>query len=190
MVDHQACYHGHTSCVQTLVAAGADLNKHNKFGATPLNMASAGGHLDTVRLLLGSGCSVEDSVPGQYKMCPTPSMTAALHAHHTVLKQLVEAGAKPDKVRGDCSICHLILTFQISQPSRWTPLMLSSVGGSKQSAQILVEHGADPQKLNLVNATALEIAIATGHSEVSQPMREDYFHVLTNERRAFSNIDQ
>ena len=85
------------------MAAGADLNKHNKFGATPLNMASAGGHLDTVRLLLGSGCSVEDSVPGQYKMCPTPSMTAALHAHHTVLKQLVEAGAKPDKVRGDCT---------------------------------------------------------------------------------------
>ena len=68
--------------------------------------------------------------------------------------------------------------------------MLSSVGGSKHSAQILVEHGADPQKLNLLNATALEIAIATGHSEVSQPMREDYFHVLTNERRAFSNTDQ
>lgn len=45
--------------------------------------------------------------------------------------------------------------------------MLASVGGSKQSTQILVEHGADPQKLNLVNATALEIAIATGNTEVS-----------------------
>ena len=44
--------------------------------------------------------------------------------------------------------------------------MLASVGGSKQSSQVLVEHGADPQKLNLVNATALEIAIATGNTEV------------------------
>ena len=54
----------------------------------------------------------------------------------------------------------------MSQPSKWSPLMLAAVGGSKSSAQTLLEYGADPQKLNLVNATALEIAIASGHHEV------------------------
>ena len=44
--------------------------------------------------------------------------------------------------------------------------MLAAVEGSKASAQTLLEYGADPQKLNLVNATALEIAIASGHHDV------------------------
>ena len=54
----------------------------------------------------------------------------------------------------------------MSMPSRWTPLMLAAAGGSKASAQILLEHGADPEKLNLLSATALEIAVVSGHNEV------------------------
>ena len=44
--------------------------------------------------------------------------------------------------------------------------MLAAAGGSKAAAQILLENGADPEKLNLLNATAHEIAIASGHNEV------------------------
>ena len=44
--------------------------------------------------------------------------------------------------------------------------MLSAAGGSQAAAQALLEAGADPERLNLVSATALEIAAASGHSEV------------------------
>ena len=44
--------------------------------------------------------------------------------------------------------------------------MLSAAAGSQAAAQSLLEAGADPERLNLVAATALEIATASGHSEV------------------------
>ena len=96
---HQASYHGHNNVTQALVSAGAEVNKRNKYGATPLNMAAAGGHLATVRLLMTSGCAPEAAAPAQYKVCPTPTMTAALHGQDGVLKALLEAGAKSDKVQ-------------------------------------------------------------------------------------------
>ena len=40
----------------------------------------------------------------------------------------------------------------MSQPSRWTPLMLAAVEGSKQCAVTLLDHGADPKRLNLVTS--------------------------------------
>ena len=99
---HQAAYHGHTPVVEALLEAEAgksENSKRNKFGATALNMACAGGHLAVVKLLLKSGHPVEDLAPAQHKVCPGPSMTAALHSHDTVLRHLAETGAKLDKVR-------------------------------------------------------------------------------------------
>lgn len=50
--------------------------------------------------------------------------------------------------------------------------MLAAVEGSKQCAVTLLDHGADPNKLNLVNATALEIAIAAGKAELKTLLSE------------------
>ena len=50
--------------------------------------------------------------------------------------------------------------------------MLAAVEGSKQCAVTLLDHGADPNKLNLVNATALEIAIAAGKTELKTLLSE------------------
>ena len=95
---HQASFHGHNNVTQALVSAGAEVNKRNKYGATPLNMAAAGGHLATTRLLMTSGSVPEAAPSSQYKVCPTPTMTAALHGHDGILHALLEAGAKSDKV--------------------------------------------------------------------------------------------
>ena len=94
----QAAHHGHAAVVQLLLGAGdAEVAAaRNKYGGTALHMAAAGGHLATVRLLLGAGCPVEEA--GQSKVCPPPAMTAALHGHDAVLGELVDSGAKPDKV--------------------------------------------------------------------------------------------
>ena len=67
-------------------------------------MAAAGGHLATARLLMTSGSSPEAAASAQYKVCPTPTMTAALHGHDGILHALLEAGAKSDKVNINDSV--------------------------------------------------------------------------------------
>lgn len=54
---------GNTDVVQLLLAAGLDPNRHNPKGfhahSTPLHQAALAGHLDTVRLLVESGASLD-----------------------------------------------------------------------------------------------------------------------------------
>ena len=45
--------------------------------------------------------------------------------------------------------------------------MLAAAAGCQAAAQTLLLAGADPERLNLVSATALEIATATGNNEVT-----------------------
>ena len=82
--------------VKVLLGAGCDVNKTNRYGASPLHMAAAGGQLEVSRLLLSSGGKVE---AGQRSLpSGSPAMTAALHGQETVLRVLIENGAKLDKV--------------------------------------------------------------------------------------------
>ena len=63
-------------------------------------MAAAGGHLSLTRLLLEAGGEAEDPPAPQYRGCPSPAMTAALHGEDSlgVLQLLLSSGAKSDKV--------------------------------------------------------------------------------------------
>lgn len=146
---HQACWHGHTETVRCLIDQGADLNQRNKFGAGALTLAAASGHLSTVRLLLESGLKPETAP--EYRTCPSATMSAALHGRDGALRMLLNRGVKPDP---------------LSVPARWTPLMFAAAGGSKPCCQLLLERSADPNKQNLLGATALEVATALGNSEV------------------------
>ena len=65
---HQAAHHGHGQVVVTLLEAKSDQSRRNKFGASALGMACAGGHLACVKLLLRSGHPVEDPAPAQHKV--------------------------------------------------------------------------------------------------------------------------
>ena len=46
---HHACVNGHTAVCDVLIRAGANVKTRNKFGASPLNVAVASGHLSTVK---------------------------------------------------------------------------------------------------------------------------------------------
>ena len=68
--------------------------------------------------------------------------------------------------------------------------MLAAVEGSKQCAVTLLEHGADPKRLNLVNATALEIAIAAGKAEVKTFLSEQTGSAAGGGRYMFSTVEE
>ena len=146
----QACCHGHTATAALLLAGGASVTARNKYGASALHLAAAAGHISTVRVVLGAGAAVEEEA-GQRVGCPTPVMVAALHGRDGVLRTLLGAGGRVDR---------------LAAPGRWTPLMMAAAAGSRTTTQLLLEAGADPDRLNIVSATALEIAMALEHREV------------------------
>ena len=56
---HWACYFGHLECAKALLGAGADINKQNNGGWTPLMLAAYYGKIEVVRELLKRGAKKE-----------------------------------------------------------------------------------------------------------------------------------
>lgn len=89
----------------------------------------------------------------QYSNCPEPTATAALFNREAVLRTFLEIGRSS------------VLNSPTSH-TLWTPLMFAASIGSKPSCQLLIDKGADPDRTNCLETTALEIAMACGSSEV------------------------
>lgn len=88
----------------------------------------------------------------QFVNCPLPFSTAALFARTAVLRNF---------------IAKLPALVNVANPdSLWTPLMLAASSGSKPTVQLLIENGADPNKLNGVDETALDISVTLARNEV------------------------
>ena len=52
---HHAAREGHANCVKLLLEAGADMDKRDKRGCTPLHNAAKNGHAACGQLLLDAG---------------------------------------------------------------------------------------------------------------------------------------
>ena len=81
------------------------------------------------------------------RTCPSATMSASLYGQEGALRLLLNRGARADP---------------LSAPARWTPLMFAAAVGSKPCCQLLLERAADPNKLNLLGATAFDISSAVG----------------------------
>jgi cytohesin len=75
--------------VQVLIEAGADVNKANDKGATPLFVAAHNGHVAEVRVLIVAGADVNKATDdGVMPLC-----MAAQFGHEVVVRALIKAGA-------------------------------------------------------------------------------------------------
>lgn len=85
-----SCKIGDYKKAQLLIAAGADVNKKEIHGTTPLHKAALSCHATIVRLLIANGAEVD--AKASYPL-QTPLHWAARNGHSDIVKMLIESGA-------------------------------------------------------------------------------------------------
>ena len=143
-VLHLASRDGTIEVAQVLVTAGAEIDRRNKNGETPIMLAALGGHRSMVEFLLSKEAQINQ--PGW-----TALLYAATSGHISIVKILIENHAYID-----------------SSPSNGlTPLMMATRGGHIDTVKLLLDEGADASLKNDLGETAYDWAMRGGNTNIA-----------------------
>jgi HEAT repeat protein len=176
-----------TERVAAALRAGADADRPNEYGTTPLYCASVQGYHEIVRLLLEYGA--DPNLPGGGEDEGLPLCAAASWDHWETVQALLDGGADPDRAegggwtpllwaaaRGHLRSADLLLDAGartgLADTHGATPLTLAAAYGAYGVAASLLDHGADPGRAGRDGATPLQIARAGIGSDVESELRE------------------
>ena len=109
--------------VQSLLRAGADASRSNRYGITPLSLAAENGNTEMVAILLKAGADTKAMLPGGQTLL----MTAARTGNPEVVKLLLDRGADPnakESTNGE------------------TALMWAAAQNHPDAVRVLASHGA------------------------------------------------
>ncbi|MBX3637373.1 MAG: ankyrin repeat domain-containing protein [Rubrivivax sp.] len=141
---------GRNDDVRRWLAAGASVDWRNLGGWTPLMIAAAERHADTVAVLLEAGA--DPNLRNQ--LGRSALMFAAGYGQLAIVERLLAARADPNLVPDD--------------GVGVTALMAAAAGGHAQVVQALLRAGARPGTRTSDGRTALDMARAGGHGEIAQ----------------------
>jgi len=171
---------GDVERVRYLLGHGADGNAKLLDGTTPLTNATRFGFNDVVDALLAAKVDSNATDLSHW----TPLMYAAWIDDASMVSRLVKAGAKLDASDNDGltplgvaaqngkakSLDALVAAgADVNKPigqAQYTPLMLTSIAGSADIAQLLIKHGANVNAKNAGGVTALMVAAANNTTRV------------------------
>jgi len=159
---HDAVDVGDLARVQTLVAAGADIEERkylNKYYSytnsnenfkqhTPLTRAAKKGHVPVARYLVECGADKEALTDSE-----TSLHVASREGHIDVVRMLIEHGANKNSRTTN---------------GGWTPLMVASADGRVVVVEYLLEQGCELDTASVSGWTALHAVALSGVLEVAQ----------------------
>ena len=159
------------------MAAGADMNKTDIKGVTPLLVASRHGYVDIVKLLIGAGADPN----GADNKGVTPVLAASESGHESVVKVLLKSGVylrgtdegdTPLSVAaqlGHEAIVKILLEVQagsLKKADGTMPIHLAAEYGHEAIVTALVRSGADVNIRKSGGASPLLLAAQNGHDTV------------------------
>jgi ankyrin repeat protein len=147
----EASRRGDVRAVALLLEKGADPNRANAFGITPLSSAVFRKQPDIVHLLLAGGAKVAAAGSG---VLPSLLHVAAYENQVEIARQLIAAGAD----------------VRVKAPSGWTALHVASSLCHEEFARVLVAAGADPNARDLRGNPPLP-CYAFARKPTGEPMR-------------------
>ncbi len=166
-----ACQNRSLRMVEALLDSGADPNSALWSGVTPLMATAKSGNADIVRALIDAEADVNVSEPrrGQSAL-----MWAISFGHPDVARVLIEAGAdvtaRTTKLNEDFRPMQLeAYTKSVSGTAQggYTALMFAARQGDLATARLLLARGADVNAISGADGSALVIASAAGHEDLS-----------------------
>ena len=182
-----AAREGHRDCIEVLLRLGAEVNKMNYDGITPLMRAVDGykEDMDSIRLLISSGASVN----GVTRKGETALWFAARSGNLSTTKLLLESGASVNMVdcKGQSALLLAIKNDHVSTAklllesgasvnavdrNRETPLYCAAKNGYLTAVKLLLESGADVSIANKEGGTAITIAGLSGHANIVNTLIE------------------
>ena len=133
---HWAANLGDATLVDLLIEASGTATTANRYGATPLGLAAAGGHAAVVERLLKAGEDANAVVAGEPAL-----MKAARAGNPAAVKVLLDYGAD----------------VSVTEPVRdQTALMWAAAAGNTAVVQVLLDYGADITARALPPGSGLE----------------------------------
>ena len=197
-------WNGYEDVVKILIVGGANPNMSDKYGSTPLHLATIRGHTDVVQLLLENGAMPD--MPDKEGKTALHWAATANFGRQQVVELLLNRGAKPNMadlhgrtplhvaaMRGHKDVVQMLLNGSAepnikSQPSQQgvTPLHCAVIQNRKEVVQLLINGGAEPNMADQNGRTALTLALQRGYGEIAailrpyQPAWKRYLNQLLN----------
>ncbi|CAK9090609.1 unnamed protein product [Durusdinium trenchii] len=142
---HGAAKKGEVHILKALLDGGADKERKNQHGETPLHMAAEKGQVGTLKELLAAGAEKDARTDSR----KTPLHVAAEEGQVEALKELIVAGAEKEAQTIFCE----------------TPLHLAAEEGQVGSLKELIAAGAKKEAVKQVGETPLHLAARKGQVE-------------------------
>jgi uncharacterized protein len=181
-----ACLNSNSSILQILLETGANPDQAKQSGETPLMTCTNTGDVAGVKLLLEHGASINVT---ENKQGQTALMWAVAERHPEVVRVLVDNGAdihvrsksikepepyiiaiKPGESIWGSNYPPEVRFQKIS--GEFTALHFATQQGDINSAQILIDAGADVNAPHPEHGSPLVIAIASGHENMAKFLLE------------------
>jgi len=183
---HWAAHWDDLALARTLLAAGAQVDARNDYGAMPLFLAATNGSAAMIDLLAGAGAQVNAALPtGE-----TALMTAARTGRVAAVEALLARGA--DVNARQASKGQNALMWAVSEKhadvartlvgkgadihartaTGFTALLFAAREGDVATARLLLDAGADVNEADSEGSTPLLVATVRGHAALAMALLE------------------
>lgn len=151
-----------------LINPSTDVDISNKFGETPLMIASIDGNMPIVRALVQGRKAKIDHIGW------TPLHYACARGNYEVAQYLISKGAIIDSM----------------SPGNTTPLMMAVQSGNEQLIKLLLDKGADLQIRNANGLSAIDIAVIYDKPWIAEGLSSRWYRLYKKPYEYPKGIDK